>query len=310
MLCSFSTHGLNLFWDRSSTFFSLYCFTFKRTTLTFWTILKPEHPLTSILLNAKLKTLPCNAWDTLHSLWKFTFSTKSNVKNDNKRSFASKLGPYHFLIEQTVSHKKYFPHVYDLTNNSINDYIYRDAFVNLPILRSLHLNRNNISIVHDRAFKYLNSLRELELNDNQITVVKRDNFHGLSNLLRLDLSNNLISMIGERSFVEMPVLAELNLDQNQIEYISERALDGMRNLRKLLLSENQLVTLSSDFLVGAPGVNFLDLRKNVLKTMTFDSIKPIVFNLYSTDSQFYLNGEYLNSHIFFFFFRKIVKFII
>ncbi|XP_020292254.1 connectin-like [Pseudomyrmex gracilis] len=180
----------------------------------------------------------------------------------------------------------------DLDENRISE-INRDTFVNLPILRSLHLNRNNISNVHDRAFKYLNSLRELELSDNQIVVVKRDSFHGLSNLLRLDLSNNLISTIDERSFVEMPELVELKLDQNQIKYISGRALDGMRNLRKLLLSENQLMTLTSDFLVGAPGVNFLDLRNNNLKTMTFDNIKPIIFNLYSTDSQFYLNDNRL-----------------
>lgn len=167
----------------------------------------------------------------------------------------------------------------------------RDTFVNLPSMKILLLNRNNISTLHDKAFKELTSLEELELSTNQIKVITGDSFHGLRNLVRLDLRNNLIAMVGDKTFIEMPSLRELELDQNEIEYISEKALDGMRNLRKLRLSDNRLISLEPDFLAGAPSVYFLDLRDNELKTMTFDNIKPIVTNLYNSSSHFYLNGE-------------------
>ncbi|KAF7380589.1 hypothetical protein HZH68_016454 [Vespula germanica] len=165
----------------------------------------------------------------------------------------------------------------------------KDVFVNLPKLKTLYLNNNNVSTIHDKAFKHLMNLEELQMTNNQITVITRESFHGLRNLKRLDLRSNLISMIGDRSFVEMPELTELELDQNSIEYISEKAFDGMRNLKKLRLSENRLVTLEPDFLSGAPGIYFLDLRDNILKTVSFNNIKPIVTNLYNSTSYFYLD---------------------
>ncbi|XP_029678267.1 connectin-like [Formica exsecta] len=178
--------------------------------------------------------------------------------------------------------------VINLDENHISE-INRDTFVNLPSLRKLHLNQNNISTVRDRAFKHLSLLQELELSSNQITSITHETFYGLRNLQRLDLHNNQIAMIGKRNFAEMSALIELELDQNIITYISERAFDGMHNLQKLRLSENLLVKLPQDFLAGAPGVYFLDLRRNYLKTMTFDNIKPIVTNLYDTNSHFYLS---------------------
>lgn len=169
--------------------------------------------------------------------------------------------------------------------------ISRDVFVNLPSMKNLYLNENNINTLHDKAFKHLTSLKELDLSNNQIKVITADSFHGLTSLISLNLRGNLIAMIGDRTFIEMPSLTELELDQNEIKYITEKALDGMRNLKQLTLSENELVTLEPDFLAGAPAVYMLNLRDNKLKTMTFDNIKPIVTNLYNTTSHFYLSGE-------------------
>ncbi|CAL1674282.1 unnamed protein product [Lasius platythorax] len=194
-------------------------------------------------------------------------------------------------------HKNAFENMRNLTDINLDENriseINRDTFVNLPSLCKLYLNRNNISTVRDKAFKHLSLLQELELSSNQITSITHDTFYGLRNLQRLDLRNNQIAMIGKRNFAEMPELVELELDQNIITYISEKAFDGMHNLQKLRLSENLLMKLPQDFLAGAPGVYFLDLRENNLKTMTFDNIKPIVTNLYSTNSHFYLSDNEL-----------------
>ncbi|XP_029169626.1 connectin-like [Nylanderia fulva] len=179
-----------------------------------------------------------------------------------------------------------------LQENRITD-INREAFVNLPVLRKLSLHQNNISTIRDKTFKHLNLLQELELSSNQITSITHETFYGLRNLQRLNLRNNQIAMIGKRNFAEMPGLIELELDQNVITYISERAFDGMHDLQKLRLSENLLVKLPQDFLAGAPNVRFLDLRENALKTMTFDNIKPIVTNLYSINSDFFLSDNEL-----------------
>lgn len=195
------------------------------------------------------------------------------------------------LAEKAFNNMKNL-NVINLDDNHIVE-IPRGSFVNLPGLTKLMLNRNNITTIYAQAFSYLNYLQDLELMGNQMNVITRDMFSGLRSLQKLDLRNNLINMIGDDSFIEMPELQTLELDQNMIEYISHKALAGMKNLKKLTLSDNKLAALDPEFLNQASSVNFLDLSDNLLKTMTFDSVKPIVTNLYNNVSYFYLNGNKL-----------------
>ncbi|XP_066582824.1 connectin-like [Prorops nasuta] len=182
--------------------------------------------------------------------------------------------------------------VINLDENHIAE-IHRNVFFSLPALKELYMNNNNVTIIHDKAFEHLTRLQELQLAGNQIAVITSDMFHGLGSLKRLDLSNNQISMIGDHTFLEVPELTELLLDHNRIEFIAVKALNGLRNLHKLRLSENKLTTLEADFLNGVPQLYLLDLRDNQLRTMTFDNIKHIITNLYTTNSHFYLDGNRL-----------------
>ncbi|XP_032679983.1 connectin-like [Odontomachus brunneus] len=183
--------------------------------------------------------------------------------------------------------------ILDLGRNNISE-ITRETFVELPVLRTLYLDRNLISTVRDKAFKQLTSLQKLVLSRNKINNIVRDCFQGLRNLQHLDLRNNALTIIGDRSFVDTPELQVLELDDNHIKIIAGHAFSGLHKLRKLYLSGNRLIKLEPQVLDSIPSVSFLDLRRNFLETLTFESIKPIVFNLYNANSSFYLDDNKLS----------------
>ncbi|XP_008543319.1 connectin [Microplitis demolitor] len=180
----------------------------------------------------------------------------------------------------------------NLDDNQIVE-INREVFVNLPVLKKLFMNHNNVTTLHDRAFKHLTSLQELGLSDNNLQVITTEHFMGLKSLVRLILSSNKISALGERTFIEMPELQELDLDNNLISYINVNAFEKMRNLRKLVLSNNKISHLASDIFTGAQSINYLDLQNNSLVRVTFDTVKPIVTNLYGDSGYLSLDDNKL-----------------
>ena len=86
-------------------------------------------------------------------------------------------------------------------------------FTDLINLHTLHIFRNNISIIHNYTFKDLINLLDLELHLNNITYIETGAFYGLVRLGYLNLDSN--------------ALVELNMDTFNIynkikifEYIS------------------------------------------------------------------------------------------
>ncbi|NXT58249.1 TLR3 protein, partial [Pluvianellus socialis] len=113
---------------------------------------------------------------------------------------------------------------------------------NVPLLRTLKLEHNELYKLPDRVFASCTNLTELNLGYNRIDV-KNDPFNTLENLHILDLSRNFLKS------------ANLGLQQQ------------LKNLHELVLQKNQITELKKEdfsFLSNA-SLNSLDLSSNPLK---------------------------------------------
>lgn len=181
--------------------------------------------------------------------------------------------------------------VLDLSENRLS-YIPSDSFgPNLPELRRLFLDRNNISAIADKAFKYLPRLEELEIQGNELTDIHRSTFTGLESLRRLDLRSNRLTTIRDSTFMETPSLQELDIDENRLEIVEPKAFKGLHHLMRLRLRDNKLKSLSDNVFVGVNNVHFLDLRDNDLVTLTANAVEPLRRNLKNITMSFLLEGN-------------------
>ncbi|MEE6521346.1 hypothetical protein FKM82_019492 [Ascaphus truei] len=133
-----------------------------------------------------------------------------------------------------------------LSRNTI-DNIQPYAFGDLESLRSLHLDGNRLTTMHEEALRGMLNLQHLIVNNNQmvrIPVATFDDF--LLTLEDLDLSyNNLISVPWE-AIQNMVSLHTLNLDHNLIEYVMEGTFSELYKLSRLDMTSNRLHTLPPD----------------------------------------------------------------
>ncbi|XP_063801232.1 leucine-rich repeat and fibronectin type-III domain-containing protein 4 [Pseudophryne corroboree] len=135
-----------------------------------------------------------------------------------------------------------------LSRNTI-DNIQPFAFGDLESLRSLHLDGNRLTAIHEEALRGMLNLQHLIINTNQlvkIPVATFDDF--LLSLEDLDLSyNNLISVPWE-AIQNMVSLHTLNLDHNLIDYVMEGTFSELYKLSRLDMTSNRLHTLPPDSL--------------------------------------------------------------
>ncbi|KAM6361871.1 toll-like receptor 3 [Alca torda] len=123
---------------------------------------------------------------------------------------------------------------------------------NVPLLRILKLEHNELYKLPDRVFASCTNLTELNLGYNRINI-KNDPFKTLENLNILDLSHNLLKS------------ANLGLQQQ------------LKNLRELMLNSNQITELKKeDFsFLSNTSLNSLDLSSNPLKEFHTGCLRAI-----------------------------------
>ncbi|XP_022191101.2 slit homolog 2 protein [Nilaparvata lugens] len=116
-----------------------------------------------------------------------------------------------------------------------------------PLLRTLDLSSNKISIVEEDALGRSELLRHLLLAENQLESVP----HSLPPyLLVLDLDHNFISNITLEDFAGLSKLRTLRLAWNKVSVVSDEAFSHLAALKNLDLSGNPLKLLSSSTFSG------------------------------------------------------------
>lgn len=187
----------------------------------------------------------------------------------------------------------------------------KDAFVNMPNLKTLLLSSNKFSYIPDgvllkqltyldlsdnsgnafvssyfslgkNRFVGMTNLKVLNLSYNRINGILNDTFTGLTNLTILGLKNATIFYLGNDSFASLRNLKLLNLENNPLgKTLNKEIFTGLENLKVLLLAGCSLSTLNSPF-VYLKSLQHLGLERNHLHSLTGELFLPLV-NLKSVD---------------------------
>jgi Leucine-rich repeat (LRR) protein len=138
----------------------------------------------------------------------------------------------------------------------------------LPFLRELFLNENQIVEIQYGAFHRTPNLKIVHLESNFLRKVHPESFLQASGsgVEMMHIQQNHISRIEEmRSLLDaLPMLRFLDLSNNKLEEIPFGALRGHGTLEQLHLNNNRLRVIDRDGFMAMPGLRELRLKNNSL----------------------------------------------
>lgn len=168
-----------------------------------------------------------------------------------------------------------------LTNNNFT--VWNPTILGMTSqLRSLYLDRNEISVLTADAFANLPELTFLTVGDG-LTVLPV--FQNLGRLQQLSIERCPIQHVSAASFQNMGSLRVLTLNGNQIATIdfTARTPAILQGLTSLYLANNQIANIQ-DFAFGTlTALRWLDLRNNQITRLNESSIQPIIPNMITLD---------------------------
>lgn len=151
------------------------------------------------------------------------------------------------------------------------------VFQNLTSLSFLDLSENMISWISPDAFLHVPLLHTLRLQGNRLSVAAVSSLRGLRGLKELDLSGNtLAGPLGPSTLPRLSYLAVLSLAHNQLSSVTRGALAGLDSLGSLSLHHNQIDVLEDHAFRAIATLNELNLAHNRL------DVVPIHLHFYST----------------------------
>ncbi|XP_017757402.1 PREDICTED: leucine-rich repeat and death domain-containing protein 1-like [Eufriesea mexicana] len=218
------------------------------------------------------------------------------------------------LLEVLILDNNLFPDVpsmsLNITTLSLNCNSIRylnDSLSNLPYLRKLFLNGNNITRINENTFDNHEQLEELHLADNQLTYLPPNWSRSMKNLRNLILSGNkftsLNSIIHSADlpipFNDIPNLKCLNMAKNKIPL---QQMQINHNSLKTLIIDYQSISETNDLVSGdedeikmrLPNLETLSWKNMNYEFFTqFTSLFHKLTHVYFSDSKL----QYVNKNI-------------
>ncbi len=159
-----------------------------------------------------------------------------------------------------------------------------DSFRDLPELKCIHIENNNINSIDPDIFYDMGSIVDLNFAHNHLTDIDPQTFCGTS-LRWLNLAFNNFPKIPNLSCVAGK-LENLNLGHNFIKVIHATSLNGLTNLTRLRLENNYISCLDSDSFSTTEGLGYLSIAHNRLTAIdnsTFCGTRLVSINLASNN---------------------------
>ena len=141
------------------------------------------------------------------------------------------------------------------------------TFRNLPELKILWLNGNNISYLAEDTFNGLGKLEKLYLYYNKLKLLPSGIFRPLKNLKRIELSMNQIIKLDKEIFQSNTLLEKISLDFNQLFELPEDIFSMNSKITSIILSSNNLISLPSQLFSRLRELRFLSLSFNSLSSL-------------------------------------------
>ncbi|XP_029844554.2 connectin-like [Ixodes scapularis] len=162
------------------------------------------------------------------------------------------------------------------------------SFYNLPKLKTLSLDSNDITDLGNESIADLPHLTKLEMGDNKLVKLPAHALSRLSALTHLFLERNQIKSIEDTAFADLGALKELDLSDNMIVTLTEGTFKGLDHLERLDMFRNKLQRLDARVFRGAPALVELDLKYNEVS-----EVDPLAFEGLPRLKKFYFSHNRL-----------------
>ncbi|ETN68058.1 leucine-rich repeat-containing G-protein coupled receptor 4 [Anopheles darlingi] len=137
----------------------------------------------------------------------------------------------------------------------------------LRSLSALHLQRNLLKEIADRAFVGLGTLETLNLADNKLTALTPELFVSSRKIRQVYLQNNSLSVLAPGVFEGLDRLETLDLSHNQLTsvWVKRDTFAGQVRLVVLNLGHNQLSKVDQHVFKGLYSLQILNLEHNAIE---------------------------------------------
>ncbi|XP_067875528.1 chondroadherin-like protein [Heterodontus francisci] len=163
----------------------------------------------------------------------------------------------------------------DIKRNNIN-IIPNGAFLPIPYLTHLNLQKCKINHLAEGAFRGLGQLIYLNLGFNNIEFIYQETFDGLMSLQQLLIDNNRIEEIRPGAFSQLGFLNFLNLEGNLLVYLPPLVFQGLQQIKHLRLSKNTLNYFADEAFAGLWTLKRLSLEDNELQYLPTEPLSRLI----------------------------------
>ncbi|GCC37797.1 chondroadherin-like protein [Chiloscyllium punctatum] len=162
----------------------------------------------------------------------------------------------------------------NIKGNNINT-IPTGAFLPIPYLTHLNLQKCKIHHLAEGAFRGLGQLISLNLGFNSIEFIYQETFDGLMSLQQLIINNNRIEEIRPGAFGQLGFLNLLNLEGNRLVYLPPLVFQGLQQIKHLRLSNNMLNNIADEAFAGLWTLKRLSLDDNELQYLPTEALSRL-----------------------------------
>uniref|UniRef100_A0A182WDG2 TIR domain-containing protein n=1 Tax=Anopheles minimus TaxID=112268 RepID=A0A182WDG2_9DIPT len=158
--------------------------------------------------------------------------------------------------------------VLDLSGNDLT-LLPDNGLTAMRSLNALHLQRNLLKEIADRAFVGLGTLEILDLSDNKLTALTPELFVSSRKIRQVYLQNNSLSVLAPGVFEGLDRLETLDLSRNQLTstWVKRDTFAGQVRLVVLNLGHNQLSKVDQHVFKGLYSLQILNLEHNAIELL-------------------------------------------
>ncbi|KAI6181210.1 hypothetical protein M3Y98_00804200 [Aphelenchoides besseyi] len=145
------------------------------------------------------------------------------------------------------------------------------AFQGVPNLQYLYLTGNKFPAWQPEMFRYVTQLRTLGIGETPISVIPSNAFIHTPNLIRLEMSEAAVDTIEQGAFQRTPLIQAIVLNKNRLTTIRADMFQGLNDLYSIDVQGNRIDMVEPLGFANLPSLRHLDISYNQLQTMPLDT---------------------------------------
>ncbi|CAJ0559622.1 unnamed protein product, partial [Mesorhabditis spiculigera] len=144
------------------------------------------------------------------------------------------------------------------------------AFQGVPNLQYLYVTGNKFPSWQPEMFRFVPYLRTLGIGETPISVIPNNAFQYIPNLLRLEMSEAAVDTIERGAFQRTPKIQAIVLNKNRLSQIRADFFQGLNDLYSIDVGANRISNTENLAFANLPTIQHLDISYNQLQTMPND----------------------------------------